>query len=112
MTVSKEIIDKTFEAIEIAKSTGRIKKGTNEVTKCIERQTAKLVAVAKDVNPPEIVMHLPLLGKEKGVPVVVVGSKEELGAAAGVSVPTASVAVIKEGDAGKLIKEIVAGLKS
>ncbi len=108
--VSKELMDKAFEAIEIAKSSGKIKKGTNEVTKTIERQTAKLVAYAKDVSPPEVVMHLPLLGKEKKVPVVEVSSKEELGAAAGIGVPTASVAVINEGKAGKLIKEIAAEL--
>ena len=100
-----------FEAIEVAKASGKIKKGSNEVTKAIERQTAKLVAVATDVHPPEIIMHLAPLAKEKNVPLVEVASKEELGAAAGLGVPTASVAVMKEGDADKLIKEIVAELK-
>ncbi|MBW2970565.1 50S ribosomal protein L7Ae [Candidatus Woesearchaeota archaeon] len=109
--VSKELMEKAFEAIELARSTGKIKKGTNEVTKTIERQTAKLVVYAKDINPPEVVMHLPLLGKEKGVPVIEVNSKEELGAAAGLSVPTASVAIVKEGEALKLIKELTGELE-
>lgn len=104
--VSKEIIDKTLEAIEVAKSTGKIKIGTNEVTKTIERGTAKLVAVAKDVNPPEVVMHIPLLSKEKGVTCIEVPSKEELGASAGIEVPTASVAITQEGESKKLINEI------
>ena len=65
--ISKEIVDKIYEAIEVAKATGRIKKGSNEVTKAIEKGTAKLVVIAKNVNPPEITMHLPLLSKEKGV---------------------------------------------
>ncbi len=104
--------NRALEAVELARTTGKIKKGTNEVTKAIERGTAKLVLVAKDVSPPEVVMHLPLLGKEKGVPVVEVPSKEELGAAAGLSVPAVSVAVVQEGEAKAIIKEIAEELKS
>ena len=104
--VSKETIEKTYEAIEVAKATGKIKKGTNEVTKALERGTAKLVAVARDVNPPEIVMHIPLLAKEKEVPCITVTTKEELGAAAGIDVPTVSVVIIEAGEAQSIIKEI------
>lgn len=109
--VSKEIIEKAFEAIELAKSTGKIKKGTNEVTKAIERGTAKLVAVAKDANPPEITMHIPMIAKEKGIPCVEVGSREELGAAAGLNVPTVAAAIVKEGEAKGVIKEVADSLK-
>lgn len=108
---SKEVIDKVLEAIEVAKATGKIKKGTNEVTKAIERGTAKLVAYAKDITPPEIVMHLPLLAKEKGIICVQVPNKEELGASAGIDVPTAAVAVTNEGEAKNIIKEIAAKVK-
>ena len=90
---------------------GKIKKGTNEVTKSIERGTAKIVVIAKDVSPPEILMHLPLLAKEKSIPLIQVGGKEELGATAGLSVPTSAVAVMEEGDAKNLIKEIAEQLK-
>ncbi|MBU2560680.1 MAG: ribosomal L7Ae/L30e/S12e/Gadd45 family protein [Nanoarchaeota archaeon] len=102
----KEVVEKVYQAIETAKSSGKIKKGINEVTKAIEKGDAKLVAYASDVNPAEIVMHLPLLCKEKGIPCVKVGSKEELGAAAGLTVPTVSVAVVNEGDAKALIKQV------
>ncbi|MBI4147916.1 50S ribosomal protein L7ae [Candidatus Woesearchaeota archaeon] len=104
---AKDITGKVLEAIEVARSTGgSLKKGTNEVTKSIERQTAKLVAYAADVQPKEIVMHLPLLAKEKGVPCVEVKSREELGNAAGITVSTAAVAIIAEGDAKAIVKEI------
>ncbi len=105
--VSKEIVDKVLEAIEVAKATGKIKKGTNEVTKAVERGVAKIVAVAKDASPPEIVMHLPLLSEEKDVVCVTVPSKEDLGASAGIAVPTASVAITQEGQAKALIAEII-----
>ena len=98
--------DKVYEAVEVAKATGKIRKGTNETTKAIEKGDAKLVVIAKDVTPPEITMHLPLLAEEKGVPFAEVPSKEELGAAAGIDKSTASVAIVAEGEAKNLIKEI------
>lgn len=104
--MSDELSDKALEAIEIARNTGKLRKGTNEVTKVLERGQAKLVVIAKDVSPAEIVMHIPLLSKEKGVPCVIVNTKEELGTAAGLSVGTSTVVVVEEGDASKLIKEL------
>ena len=111
MEISKEVIEKVFEAIEIAKTSGKIKKGANEVTKAVEKATAKLAVVAKDVNPVEVVMHFGPLCKEKEVPLVFVPSKDELGTAAGIKRPTAAVAIINEGDAKNLLKEIIAELK-
>lgn len=104
--MADENAEKVYEAVEIARTTGKIKRGTNEVTKIIERGNAKLVVYAKDVTPPEITMHLPLLCKEKGVPCAEVPSKEELGAAAGIDVGTASIVVVQEGEAKNIIKEI------
>ena len=106
MAEKNETTEKAYEAIEMAKASGKIRKGSNETTKAIERGIAKFVAVAKDVQPPEIVMHIPLLAKEKGIPCVQVDSKEELGTAAGLEVGTAAIAVIEEGDAKALIKEL------
>jgi len=98
--------EKAIEAIEVARNTGKIKKGANETTKALERGVAKLVAIAKDTSPPEIIMHIPILAKEKGVPCVEIATKEELGAAAGIKVGTAAVAIVLEGNAKKIIAEI------
>ena len=62
---------KVLEAIEIARTSGKIRKGSNEATKAIEKGDAKLVVYAADVTPKEIVMHLPLLCKEKNIPCIV-----------------------------------------
>ncbi|MEK6932401.1 MAG: 50S ribosomal protein L7Ae [Nanoarchaeota archaeon] len=104
--VSKELQEKAYEAVEIARKTGKLKKGVNEVTKIVERGQAKLVLIAKDVNPPEIVMHLPVLCEEKETPCIQVSSREELGNAAGLNIPTASVAIVNEGDATNLVREL------
>ena len=107
----KEVLNKALEVIEIAKSSGKIRKGTNEATKAIERGKAKLIAIAADVNPPEIVMHLPALCSEKNIPHVFVTTKKELGNAAGLEVPTSAIAVLDAGDAKAQLKDVVDGLR-
>ena len=95
-----------YNIIEKARKTGKIEKGTNEVTKAIERGTAKLVVYAKDVNPKEIVAHIPFLCKEKKIPCHEVDSKQKLGIAVGISISASSVAVINAGDADKDISAL------
>jgi len=93
-----------YSIIEKAKRTGKIEKGTNEVTKAIERGTAKFVAYASDVEPKEIVQHIPLLCKEKKIPCHEVDSRQKLGIAVGIPVSASSVAVIEAGEAEKDIR--------
>jgi large subunit ribosomal protein L7Ae len=88
-----------YKIIEKAKRTGKIEKGTNEVTKAIERGTAKFVAYSADVDPKEIVQHIPLLCKEKNIPCQEADSKQKLGMAVGLPVSASSVAVIEPGEA-------------
>ena len=94
---SKEEINKAYEAIELARKSGKIKKGTNEVTKAVEKNTAKLVLIAQDTSPKEVIMHMVPLCSEKKIPCVEVPSKEDLGSAAGLMVSTSAVAVVQEG---------------
>ena len=94
MELTKDITERIYSLIENARSDGKIRKGVNEVTKSLERGEAKLSISAADISPAEIVMHLPLIAKEKGIVHVDVPSKTELGAAAGLPVATAAVAVV------------------
>ena len=105
--VPSELAEKAYEAISRARETGKIKKGTNETTKAVERGLAKLVLIAEDVDPPEIVAHLPLLCEEKGVPYVYVPSKARLGKACGLEVAAASACIIEPGEAAELMEEVI-----
>jgi large subunit ribosomal protein L7Ae len=107
-----EVANAAYEALQIASKTGQVRKGTNEATKAIERGIAKLVVIAEDVEPPEVVAHLPILCEERKVPCVFVPSKEKLGSAVGIDVPAASACIVKEGDADTLIKEIATRLEA
>ncbi|MDO9096650.1 MAG: 50S ribosomal protein L7Ae [Candidatus Methanoperedens sp.] len=104
--VPAELSNKALEALEMARDTGKIKKGTNEATKAIERGTAKLVIIGEDVNPPEIVMHLPALCEEKNTPYIFVKKQVELGAACGLSVGSGAAAIVEPGKGKELVEEV------
>ncbi len=106
-TAPKELQDIAYEIIEVARDTGKVRKGTNESTKAVERAVAKFVVIAEDVDPPEIVFHLPLMCEEKNIPYIYVASKQRLGTALGIDVQSASAAVIEEGEAKRIIADLV-----
>ncbi|MFC3476837.1 50S ribosomal protein L7Ae [Halobacterium litoreum] len=104
--VPADLQERALEALEVARDTGSVKKGTNETTKAVERGNASLVFVAEDVSPEEIVMHLPELAEEKGIGVVFVETQDELGNAAGLEVGSAAAAVVDAGDAEDDVEDI------
>jgi large subunit ribosomal protein L7Ae len=110
--VPKDLSEKAYEALEIARSTGKLSRGTNEVTKYVERGQATLALVAEDVEPEEVVAHIPMLCEEKKIPYIYVPSKMELGKASGLEVSTASAAIVTPGKAKELIDEIVDELQA
>ena len=103
----EDLVKKVYEALEKARDSGKIKKGTNETTKTVERGEAKLVVMAMDASPEEILAHIPFLCEEKSTPYAYVPSKDELGRAVGMPVASASVAITDEGGAKTLVEEIV-----
>lgn len=107
----KEVSEKVIEAVTVAKTTGKLVKGVNETTKAVERGISKLVVMAEDVTPPEILMHIPVICDEKKAAYAYVASKEDLGKASGIGVPTSSIAIVDEGDAKKLIAEVATKLE-
>lgn len=105
--IPEELAKQTYDVVEKAKDTGKVSKGTNEVTKQVERGAAKLVVMAEDVTPEEILAHIPLLCEEKGITYSYVPSKSELGQSAGLSVGTAAVAVLDAGASGETLEDLV-----
>lgn len=102
----KDVQAKALEAITVASDTGRIRKGANETTKAAESGNAVLVVIAEDVDPEEVVLHLPMICMEKGIPFCYVSSKKELGGSAGLPVNCAAIAIEKPGNAAELVKSI------
>jgi large subunit ribosomal protein L7Ae len=103
----KELQDLAYDLVEKARDNGKVSKGANETTKQVERGQAKLVVMAEDVTPEEVLAHMPVLCEEKKIPYTYVPSKQELGSAAGLKVPTASIAILNLGKDKSGIESIV-----
>ena len=101
-----DVADKALQLVQVASETGKIRVGTNEVTKSSERAEAKLVVMAEDVDPVEILIHVPMLCEEKRIPYLYVGKKQQLGQSAGQSKSAAIVAVVEAGEAQSLLVEL------
>ena len=108
--VPEDLVSPIYEALRVAHQSGKVKKGTNEVTKAIERGISKLVVIAEDVEPPEVVAHLPILCEEHGAAYAFVPNKQELGKAIGIDVTSAAAAIIDAGDAQHIVDQIIASL--
>lgn len=104
--VPDELEDRALDALEVARDTGKIRKGTNEATKAVERGEAELVLIAEDVQPEEIVMHLPALADEKDVAFAYVSTQDDLGHSAGLDVGTAAAAIVDAGNASEDVEDI------
>jgi len=104
---SRELQDLAYDLVEKARDNGKIGKGANEATKQVERGQAKLVVMAEDVTPEEILAHMPILCEEKNIPYTYVPSKQELGNAAGLKVPTTAIAIVNPGKEKAAIDGIV-----
>lgn len=108
--VPEDLVSPIYEALRVAQQSGKVKKGTNEVTKAIERGISKLVIIAEDVEPPEVVAHLPILCEERGAAYAFVPSRQDLGKALGIDVTSAAAAIIDAGDAQHIVDQIIASL--
>ena len=91
----------------------KIRKGMNEVTKSIERSQAKIVVMAEDVSPPEILYHVPLLCEEKNIPYAYLSTKKNLGNAVKLNIGASAIAVESAGSGNEkaladLLKQIEA----
>ena len=106
----KDLVNAIYEAVRLAKQSGIVRKGTNETTKAIERGISKLVIIAEDVEPPEVVAHLPILCDERTSKYVFVPSKKELGNALGIEVGSAAATIIDAGESQQIIEQITSSV--
>jgi large subunit ribosomal protein L7Ae len=102
----KDLVNAIYEAVRLAKQSGVVRKGTNETTKAIERGISKLVIIAEDVEPPEVVAHLPILCDERTSKYVFVPSKKDLGNALGIEVGSAAATIIDAGESQQILDQI------
>jgi large subunit ribosomal protein L7Ae len=103
----EELVSPILEAVRVAVTSGKVRKGTNEATKAIERSQSKLVVIAEDVEPPEVVAHLPLLCEEQKTPYAFVPTRQELGKALGINITSAAAVILDSGEAQHIVDQII-----
>ena len=66
----QDVQEQVYEMVKALGQDGRgvLKRGANEVTKAAERGTAQMVVMAENVNPGELLAHIPMICKEKEIP--------------------------------------------
>lgn len=106
-----DLVSPILEAVRVASSSGKVRKGTNEATKAIERGIGKLIVIAEDVEPPEVVAHLPILCEEQGASYAFVPSKQELGNSLGIDITAAAAAILDAGDAQHIVDQVVSSIE-
>ncbi|MDQ3887919.1 MAG: 50S ribosomal protein L7Ae [Thermoproteota archaeon] len=109
---SKDLVNAVYEAVRVSKQSGKVRKGTNETTKAIERGVSKLVVIAEDVEPPEVVAHLPILCEERKAPFIFVPSKQQLGASLGIDVGSAAATIVDAGDAQHIVEQVISSIST
>jgi large subunit ribosomal protein L7Ae len=110
--ISKDLVNAVYEAVRVSKQSGKVRKGTNETTKAIERGVSKLVVIAEDVEPPEVVAHLPILCEERNAPFIFVPSKQQLGASLGIDVGSAAATIVDAGEAQHIVEQVVSSISN
>lgn len=79
---------------EVSPKPYTVKFGLNHVVSLVENKKTKLVLIANDVDPVELVVFLPALCKKMGVPYAIVKGKARLGTL--VNQKTSAVAALTE----------------
>lgn len=72
--------------------------------KSIRKGVTGICILAADVNPVDVISHIPLLCEENGIPYIYVRSRLELGAAAQTKKPT-SVVILQKSDSSDSLNE-------
>ena len=89
----KKLVKKLHKTIKKASKVRQVKRGVKEVVKGIRKGEKGLLVLAADINPIDIISHLPVLCEEAQIPYVFVTSKEELGHASSTKRPTSCVMI-------------------
>ena len=85
------------------------RRGVKEVVKSIRKNEkgyrfdirfviARVLVLAANISPIDVISHLPVLAEENGIPYVFVSTKEALGEAATTKRPTSCIHIVRKDD--------------
>ena len=87
-----------FKLLKAAAETKTLRRGTKEIQKALRKKETGIMVFAGDVEPLDVISHLPVLCEDHSVPYIFVRSKEELGSASMTKRPTSCILVKSHAD--------------
>jgi H/ACA ribonucleoprotein complex subunit 2 len=94
-----------FKLLEAGSKAKNVRRGVKEVQKAIRKKETGVMIFAGDVEPLDVISHLPVLCEDNSIPFIFVRSKEELGAASSTKRPTSCILVREHADYKKLYED-------
>src|SRR3972149_612209 len=101
-----DLVNPILEALRVASQSGKVRKGTNEATKAIERGISKLIVIAEDVEPPEVVAHLPIICDEQGAAYAFVRGRSGCSRALAILASSRGVDILHSGDDQHIVDQV------
>jgi large subunit ribosomal protein L7Ae len=89
-----------------------LRSGMNTVTTLIEKKKAQLVIIAHDVEPIELVLHLPILCRKMGIPYCIVKGKARLGKLVHLKTCTSLALTEVHGDDKSGLSKVIEAIKT
>jgi len=90
---SAEQVKKASSLVKQAAAARRVSRGVNECTKALNKGRARLVLLAADCVPLELVLHFPDLCEDKGAAYLFFPSRQELGRLCNIGRSAVAVAI-------------------
>lgn len=89
----KKLTKKLLKTVKKASKDKGVKRGVKEVVKGLRKGSKGIVIIAGDINPIDVITHLPILCEDNNVPYIYVPSKEDLGLAGSTKRPTSCIMI-------------------
>jgi H/ACA ribonucleoprotein complex subunit 2 len=90
---SKKQTKKLHKLVKKGAGAKCVRRGVKEVVKGLRKGVKGICVIAGDINPIDVITHLPVYCEEKDVRYMYVPSKQDLGAAASTKRPTSCVLI-------------------
>lgn len=105
--------ERALNVLRSAHETGKVVAGKSEVERAIQRTNAELVYIAEDVEPQDIIQHIPELAEERNTPYIFIENQKslieatELGGA-----NCSSAAIVSPGESAQELDNIISKIEN
>lgn len=90
---SEKSTKRIYKLVKKSSQVKQTRRGVKEVVKALRKGAKGFCVIAGDINPVDVVTHLPIMCEDRHIPYMYIPSKHDLGAAAATKRPTSCILV-------------------